>query len=56
MFVKRVEPDLELQAKIITAATAFEGKIAEIVAEYHATVASLNLIPTERRAIEEIII
>lgn len=56
MFVKRVEPDLELQAKIIAAATAFEEKIAEIVAEYHATVASLNLIPTERRAIEEIII
>ena len=56
MFVKRVEPDLELQAKIIAAATAFEEKIAQIVAEYHATVASLNLIPTERRAIEEIII
>lgn len=56
MFVKRVLPDLELQDAIIAAATAFETRIAEITREYHATLATMKLIPTERREIEEIII
>lgn len=56
MFVKRVLPDLELQDAIIAAATAFETRIAEITQEYHATLATMKLIPTERREIEEIII
>jgi len=56
MFVKRVEPDLELQEAIIAAATAFETRVAEVIQQYHATLATQKLIPTERRAIEEIII
>lgn len=56
MFVKRVEPDLNMQAKIIAAATAFEERVSEIVADYHANVSSMKLIPTERRVAEEIII
>lgn len=56
MFVKRVEPDAELQAAIIAAATAFEQRVAEVVREYHATLSTQKLIPTERREMEEIII
>lgn len=56
MFVKRVEPDLNMQAKIIAAATAFEERVSEIVADYHANVSAMKLIPTERRVAEEIII
>lgn len=56
MFVKRVEPDLDMQAKIIAAATAFEERVSEIVADYHANVSAMKLIPTERRVAEEIII
>lgn len=56
MFRKRVEPDIEMQSQIIAAAWAFEQRIAEIVREYHATLATMKLIPTERREMEEIII
>ncbi len=56
MFVKRVEPDIELQAKIIAAAWAFEQRVTEITQEYHATLATMKLIPTERRVEMEIVI
>lgn len=57
VYIKRVEPDLELQAAIIAAATAFEARVADVIREYHATLARMpKLIPTERREIEEIII
>lgn len=57
VYVKRVEPDLELQAAIIAAATAFEARVTDVIREYHATLARMpKLIPTERREIEEIII
>lgn len=56
VFVKRVEPDPELQEAIIKAATAFEARICEIEQEYRATLSRMKLIPTERREMEEIIV
>ncbi|OYZ07676.1 MAG: YqaJ-like viral recombinase [Novosphingobium sp. 28-62-57] len=57
VYVKRVYADPALQAAIIAAATAFEARIADVIREYHATLARMpKLIPTERREIEEIII
>lgn len=54
LFVKRVFPDAEMQAAIIAAATAFEQRVAERVAEYHANLAAMpKLIPTERKVIQE---
>jgi predicted phage-related endonuclease len=54
LFVKRVFPDAEMQAAIVAAATAFEQRVAERVAEYHATLAAMpKLIPTERKIIQE---
>jgi predicted phage-related endonuclease len=57
MFVKRVEPDPEVQAAIVAAATAFEERVADIEQEYRSTLAAMpKLIPTERREAEEIVI
>lgn len=57
VYVKRVHADSALQAAIIAAATAFEARIAEVIREYHATLARMpKLIPTERREALEIII
>jgi predicted phage-related endonuclease len=57
MFVKRVEPDPEVQAAIVAAATAFEERVADIEREYRSTLAAMpKLIPTERREAEEIVI
>lgn len=57
VFVQRIEPNPEIQAAIVAAATAFEARVEEIVREYHATLASMpKLIPTERREMQEIII
>jgi len=54
LFVKRVFPDAEMQAAIVAAATAFEQRVTERVAEYHATLAAMpKLIPTERKVIQE---
>lgn len=55
MFVKRVEPIAEIQEAIITAACAFEARVAEKMLEYRATLATMpKLIPTERRIEMEI--
>jgi len=57
VFVKRVMPDPDLQAAIIAAATAFEARVADVIREYHATLARMpKLIPTERRAEMEIVL
>jgi hypothetical protein len=56
MFVKRVEPDPDIQEAILTAATAFEARVHAVVQEYHATLASRKFLPTERRFEEEIIL
>lgn len=57
MFVKRVEPDPEVQEAIITAATGFEERVADVMQSYHGTLANQpKLIPTERREGCEIII
>ena len=57
MFVKRVEPDPEMQDAIIAAVTRAEEAIADIEREYRATLASMpKVIATERRAVEEIIL
>lgn len=57
MFVKRVEPDPEIHEAIIAAATAFEGRVAEIEQEYRATLAAMpKVIETERRVFEEIVL
>ena len=49
VFVKRVEPDLEIQEAIIAAATGFQERVDDIVREYRATLAAMpKIIPTER--------
>lgn len=53
MFVMRVEPDPEVQEAIVAAATAFEVRVTETIQQYHYTVASRGLLPTERRIEEE---
>ncbi len=57
VFVKRVEPDEEVQDAILTAAEQFNIRVAEVMAEYAHTLRNMpKIIPTERRAEEEIII
>lgn len=57
MFVKRVEPDMELQDRIIAAATAFDARVSEIEQEYRGTLATMRqVIETERREALEIIL
>lgn len=53
----RCVADTEIQAAIIDACTAFEAKIAEAIADYHAALsADKRLIPTERRVEEEMFV
>lgn len=48
MAVIRVEPIAEMQEAIIKAATFFEQRVTNAVAEYHATIATNNYPATER--------
>jgi hypothetical protein len=48
------EPIPEFQEAIIEAATAFEARVAEVIAAYHDAVKARGLHPTERRAPMEI--
>lgn len=49
VFVKRVEPDEQVQEAIIAAATGFQERVDDIVREYRATLAAMpKIIPTER--------
>lgn len=53
----RCEANPEIQEAIIEACTAFEAKIAEAIADYHAALsADKRLIPTERRIEEEMFV
>lgn len=57
VYVKRVEPDPEIQEAIIQAATAFEARVAEIEQKYRCTLANMpKLIPTERRIDQQMFI
>jgi predicted phage-related endonuclease len=57
MVTMRVFPDMEVQAAIIAAATAFEQRVAEKWSRYKAAqTSSLRLIPTERRIEQEMFI
>lgn len=50
MFIKRIEPDSEIQDAIIAAATSFEERVADCVQSYRSTLASMpKVIETERR-------
>lgn len=52
----RVYPDPKIQEAIVAAATAFEERLAAAHAKYLANVAEHRLIPTERRAEEEMVL
>lgn len=56
MYVKRILPDLAIQAAIVNAATLFEGKVAQVIAKYNENIK--GLLQTERRVIatEELVI
>ena len=54
MVVVRVHADTVLQEAILTAATAFEARIADRLATYAETVTALGFIPTERTVEMEI--
>jgi len=56
MLTVRVYPDLEIQERIVSAAAAFEKRIAEKIDKYHAIVKADNvrLLPTERKLYQEI--
>lgn len=57
MIPMRIEANPEIQDAIIEAASAFEAKVQEAIADYHAAMsAGLRLIPTERRIEEEMIV
>lgn len=53
MVVVRVLPDPEIQAAIITAATVFEGRLAEKLEAFRRAMASRRYIATERRIEQE---
>lgn len=57
MVTYRILPDFEMQEAIVRAATAFEDKIKEKLAEYNSIMAdsSMRLIPTERVIEEEMV-
>lgn len=57
MFVKRVEPDPEIQEAIVKAAIAFEERVVETERDYRAMLAAMpKFISTERREAMEIIL
>lgn len=48
MTTVRIWPDEKVQAAIIEAATAFEDRVAHVIARYRATIEQARAIPTER--------
>lgn len=56
MYVKRVEPDAEMQAAIKEAAASFKEKVQEVIEQYGNVLASLKVKTTERKTQEEIMI
>lgn len=57
MFTKRVYPDAEMQAAIVTAATAFEASVRNKIDDYFATCEApdMRLIQTERVVEQEMV-
>jgi predicted phage-related endonuclease len=53
MAVIRVEPDPDIQAAIIAAATAFEAQVAAQINDFYANVARCGFIATERKIEQE---
>lgn len=57
VFVKRVEPDAEVQDAILAAAEAFNTTVGNVMRNYQHTLRNMpKIIPTERRVEEDIII
>lgn len=56
MFVCRVEPDPEMQAAIIEAATAFEARVSDAIRDFHAATKARGYPTTERRIESEMVI
>lgn len=57
MFVKRVEPDAEIQDAIVNAATEFEARLSDKECDYRASIATMaKVIETERRVEREMFI
>lgn len=57
MYVKRVEPDPDIQEAIINAATLFDLRVLEVMQKYRSTLARMHkVVETERRTELEIII
>ena len=57
MVTIRIYPDPVVQAAIVQAATAFEGKVRQTIREYEAALASdARLIPTERTIVQEMFV
>ena len=54
MAVIRVEPDPVMQAAIIEAATAFEARVACVIADFSTEVVRRGFVPTERKIEQEI--
>ena len=54
----RIYPDAAVQDAILTAASAFEARLAELMAEYNHTLTNvrLRLLPTERRVEQDIVV
>ncbi len=57
LYVKRVEPDAEIQAAIVAAAAELEPRVQDCMQDYRSTLARMpKVIPTERRVEEEMIV
>lgn len=57
MFVKRVEPDPDMQAAIVAAAVAFEERVRAVETDYHENLSAMSkVIETERNVEEEMVI
>jgi predicted phage-related endonuclease len=56
MVVSRVEADAKTQDAIIDAASKFEARINEVVADFHAAVEARGYRPTERRIEQEMFV
>jgi len=55
MVTIRIEPDPEMQARIIEAAAAFEARLDARLSDYLAGIESLRTVPTERKIYEEMV-
>ena len=56
MMVARVESDATTQDAIIEAASKYEARICEVIADYHAAVEARGYHPTERRIEQEMFV